>query len=128
MNKAKKIATLRSKLDFRGPVNTLRVNPAYIRVVRRLQELNNTPNNNYEKKDKTSTGWHARRIQRMQNLLDRLVLTNNGIYRNRNRNNNYYNFNKGSLTAVPRNRQRGVYVSVARGLSKRPNGSLYFNL
>ena len=107
------IANLRQKITgFRGSVNTRTINPGYVRIVKRLQKLNKTPNNVYE------------RIQNMQNLLGRLVMTNQGRYRNGN---SYYNFNKGRLVAVPRN-IGGVYVTVAKGISKRPNGSLYFNL
>jgi hypothetical protein len=124
LNTYRKISNLRSKIGFRGSVNTRTVNPAYIQIVRRLQQINKTPNNNYEMRNEYSTGYHSRRIQNVQNLLGRLVMTNVGRYRNGN---SYYNFNKGSLVAVPRH-GGGVYVTVAKGISKRPNGSLFFNL
>lgn len=119
------IENLRNKLTFRSRVNTRRVNPAYMRIVKRLQQINKTPNNVYEMRGNYGTGYHARRIQSMENMLGRLVMTNQGRYHNRN-NNRYYNFSKGSLVAVPRN-PGGVYVTVAKGISKRPNGSLFFN-
>lgn len=126
MNKYKKIENLRRKLNFRGNVNSFRVNPAYVQIVRRLQELNNNPNNNYEMRGSTSTGWHTRRIQNMQNLLGRLQRQGNNMYWNR-RNDKEYEFNRGSLIAVPNNPRR-PYITIATGLSKRPNGSLFFNL
>lgn len=125
MNKYKKIENLRRKINFRGNVNSRTVNPNYIRIVRRLQQLNNTPNNNYELRGKTSTGWHTRRIQNMQNLIGRLRLNGNQYVNDRT--NKRYNYNKRTLIAVPNN-PRGVYVAVARGLKRRPNGSLYFNV
>lgn len=119
------IENLRQKITgFRGPVNTRIVNPGYVRIVKRLQQLNKTPNIVYEMRGNNSTGYHARRIKSMENLLGRLVMTNQGRYRNGN---SYYNFNKGSLVAVPR-AVGGVYVTVAKGISKRPNGSLFFNM
>lgn len=119
MKKYKKIENLRRKINFRGNVNSRTVNPNYIRIVRRLQQLNNTPNNNYD------LGWHTRRIQNMQNLLGRLRLNGNQYLNDRN--NRRYNYNKRSLIAVPTN-PRGVYMTVARGIKRRPNGSLYFNV
>lgn len=126
MNKYKKIENLRRKISFRGNVNSLRVNPAYIQIVRRLQELNNTPNNNYEMRGNTSTGRHTRRIQAMQNLINRLQFQGANMYWNR-RNNKNYEFNRGSLIAVPNNPHR-PYITIAKGLSKRPNGTLFFNV
>lgn len=126
LNKQKKIGNLRNKLNFRSTVNTRIVNPSYIQIVKRLQQLNNTPNNVYEMRGNTGTGYHARRIKNMENMLGRLVMINQGRYHNRN-NNRYYNFSKGSLVSVPRT-IGGVYITVAKGLSKRPNGSLFFNL
>lgn len=121
MNTQRKIAELRSKLNFRLTRN---VNPAYIQIVRRLQQINRTPDNNYEMRGNYSTGYHARRIQNMENLLARIQRQGNGMYRNHRKR---YEFNRGSLIAVPNN-PRGVYITIAKGLSKRPNGSLYFNL
>lgn len=114
-------AKLRNKIQYAREVT-----PDYIRIVRRLQQVNRTPNENYEMRGNTSTGWHVRRIKNMENLLGRLVLNGNGTYRNGQKR---YDFNKKSrnLVAVPTN-PRGVYVTIARGVSKRPNGTLYFNL
>lgn len=118
MNKAKKIGTLKSKIGFRhGSVNTRSVNPAYIRIVRRLQELSPTNNN---------IGWHSRRIQNFMNTLARLELQGPGMYWNR-RHNKEYEFTKGNLIAVPNN-PRAPYMTVGRQVSVRPNGTLYFNL
>lgn len=125
MNKYKKIENLRRKINFRGNVNSRTVNPNYIRVVRRLQQLNNTPNNNYVMRGKTSTGYHIRRVQEMQNLLGRL--RRNGNQYVNDRNGRRYNYNRGSLVSVPTH-PSGVYVTIARGLKHKPNGRLYFNI
>lgn len=129
LNTQKKVATLRQKLGFNGTVNTRMVNPAYVQIVNRLKQINNTPNNNYYMRGEYGTGYHARRIQNLQNLLGRLEQTNTNYYRNRANPNKHYEFSKngGQLVAVPVNPQ-GVYVTIARGLTKRPNGTLFFNL
>ncbi len=127
MNLQRKIASLRGKLNFRGTVNTRYVTPAYIQLVRRLQQINRTPNNNYNRRGETSTGWHAMRIQGMENLLGRLELQAPGMYWNSRNNREYEYTNKGNLIALPNN-PRAPYMTIARQLSVRPNGTLYFNL
>lgn len=125
--KEKMIGMLRSKINFRGPINTRVINPSYIYLLRKLSKINNNPNNYYESRNQYSTGYHSRRVQAALNLLRRLRRTNNGYYVN-NQYNNLYNYNKrGTLTAVPRV-PGGVYVTVARGIQRSPGGRLSFKL
>lgn len=127
MNVQRKIASLRGKLNFRGPLNTRYVTPAYIQIVRKLQQINTTPNSNYNRRGETSTGWHARRIQGMENFLGRLEFQSPGMYWNSRNNREYLYTRKGNLIALPNN-PRGRTMTIARQLSVRPNGTLYFNL
>lgn len=127
MQRYKKIATMRSKINFRGPINTRRVTPAYIHLVRGLSRINNRPNEYYESRGQTSTGYHTKRIQNAMNLLRRLRRTNEGFYVNNQNNGRRYQYNKGVLTAVPRV-GGGVYITVARGIKRTPGGRLFFKL
>lgn len=134
MKRHKKVSNLRGKINImsRTALNTRRVNPGYIRIVRRLQELNRTPNENYERRGEYSTGWHSRRIQSMMNLLRRLgrpmPVGDPNQYYNATHNRTYHYEPKSKHLTVSPNHPRGVYVTVAKGLNRKPNGTLYFNL
>lgn len=129
----KQVANLRSKIDpmLRTSVNTRTVNPGYIRIAQRLHQLNRTPNRNYEMRGEFSTGWHVRRVQSMMNLLRRLRQPLAGdpdeYYNERNNRNFSYNSRSKTLIAQPRH-PRGAWVTIARDLNRRPNGSMFFNL
>lgn len=133
MNLQKKIFNLRSKINprtGRSSVNWRRVNPGYVRIVKRLQELNRTPNENYEMRGENSTGWYVGRVQSIMNLMRRLrqLVANANLYYNEVGNRNYqYSPKSKTLIAEPNN-PRGVYVTIAKGVNRRPNGSLFFNL
>lgn len=127
LNRYRKVPVLRSKINFRGPVNTRVVNPRYIHLVRGLSRMNNNPNEYYEARNQYSTGYHSRRIQNAMNLLRRLRQTNNGYYVNNLNNRRAYTYNRGSLSAVPRV-PGGVYITVARGIHRSPRGRLTFKL
>lgn len=121
-NRQRKVEKLRNLI--RGRL-ARRINPSYIQIVQRLATLNRTPNNNYEMRNQTSTGWHTRRIQNMQNLLGRLQLQGTNRYYNAQRNNTYM-FNDGKLVFSP-NDPRRPNITIAYGLKRRANGTLYFN-
>ena len=117
MNTQHQIAKLRGKLT---PRFTRTVHPGYISIVRRLQEING--NNNF-------TRAHVNRIQRMQKILERLYNTSGrGRYsNNRNDRGNYVYHKKGGVLYFDPHDMRRIY-KVAKGVSKRPNGTLFFNL
>ena len=119
-----KVGRLRSKLTHDI---TRTINPTYIRIVKRLEELNNTPNNYYNLQGKVSTGWHSRRVKRMINNLNQLRPTADpSLYMHPN--GRYYNYNRGSLSEVPTN-PFGGFVEVAKGLRKNSaTGKLSFNM
>lgn len=120
---------LRHKLGYRGIAPQGYMTPGVIRIVKRLAEINNTPEENNERRGNRSVGEHVRRVQNSMNLLKRLkrVPNYNNRYINKNRNQKY-NFKKGILQTVPRREGHSATRIVATGISKRPNGSLYFNL
>lgn len=126
-NRQRKVENLRRRINFLGPVNTRHVNPSYIQIVRRLQSLNRTPNENYNRRGELGTGYHVRRIQNMQNLIGRLQRQNNNGYINTTTGNLYtFNSRGGHLTHVPANPQQ-PYITIATGLKRRTNGTLHFN-
>lgn len=96
------------------------VNPAYVKVVSGLRKYypNNEPINNWG----TNVGYHARRVNSTQKMLNTLTRGNNGYYHTPA--GNKYSFVKrygGSLSTVPNNPQRASVVFVT-GIKRTPNG------
>ena len=96
------------------------INPAYMKIVSGLRKYfpNTEPINNWG----TNVGYHARRVNSTQKMLNTLTLGNNGFYHTPA--GNKYNFVKkygGSLSTVPNNPHRAS-VTFVTGIKRTPNG------